>query len=190
MSEEAQKHLRLEIEIHKQLNHSNITKIYEIYQTADKLYIFMEYCSKGELFDYINNHGPVSIEMATKFFKQIHSAVTYLHENGIVHRDIKTENILITADNNAKLIDFGMANFCKEEKKMMLNTFCGSPCYLSPEILSRKSYNAKLVDVWCLGVTFYVMLTAKLPFYDQNLSKLKDKISHCEYEHLDYPKVG
>lgn len=120
----------------------------------------MEYCEKGELFDYINNHGALSIDMAAKIFKQMHSAIAYLHENGIAHRDIKTENILLTKDYDAKLIDLGMANYCKESKNMMLSTFCGSPCYLSPEILSRKPYDAKSVDIWCLGVTLYVMLTA------------------------------
>ena len=103
-----------EIEIQKKLNHEGIARIYEVIETEAKIYIFQELCQKGELFDYINSHGPLPEKLAANIFQQIYEAVCYLHSKGIAHRDIKTENILLTHDLKAKLIDFGLSNTYKE----------------------------------------------------------------------------
>ena len=101
-----------------------------------------------------------------KIFKQVYSAISYLHEHSIAHRDIKSENILLDRNYNAKLIDFGLAvQYTKGEK---LWGYCGSPSYLAPEMINRKGYDPEMVDVWCLGVTLYVMITGSLPFYSQD----------------------
>lgn len=126
----------------------------------------MELCENGELFDYINDKGSLGQSLGGKIFYQIYEAVNYLHQNKIAHRDIKTENILLSKEMNAKLIDFGLANSYSESNR--LKTFCGSPSYLAPEIIQRKTYNPKMIDVWCLGVLLYIMLEARLPFYDDS----------------------
>ena len=95
LSDSKRNDLHREIDIHRKLIHQNIAQVYEVHEENDKMYIFMEYCSRGELFDDINEYGPLSETRARKIFKQIYSAVCYLHQNSIAHRDIKTENILL-----------------------------------------------------------------------------------------------
>lgn len=122
---------------------------------------------------------------AIKIFKQIHSAVSYLHSNHICHRDIKLENILLDENNDAKLIDFGLSsiyNHREIESSKMLSTFCGSPSYLSPEMVSKTAYDPELLDVWCLGVTLYTMLTGKLPFYSSDEKNEQNNILRIDYE--------
>lgn len=98
---------------------------------------------------------------AAKIFHQILSALLYLKESGLSHRDIKPENVLFDQHGNVKLIDFGFSCLSKGEFR---KTICGTPSYTPPEIIKRQTYDAELVDVWCLGVTLYAMLAAQLPF--------------------------
>lgn len=93
---------------------------------------------------------------------QIVNAVEYLHRLGITHRDLKPENVLLDFDYNVKLVDFGLSNYC--QKGTLLDTACGSPCYAPPEMVSGKSYNGFVTDVWSMGIIFYVMLCGNLPF--------------------------
>lgn len=98
-------------------------------------------------------------EVAGKIFVQLYSAVKYLHLKNIAHRDIKAENVLLDAQMNPKLIDFGLAREYNAFNPMM-ETFCGSPSYVAPEIIKKQKYVGEKVDVWSLGVTLYVMLEA------------------------------
>ena len=100
----------------------------------------MEFCENGELFEFVKTRGPMKEELAAKIFMQIYSAVKYLHLKKIAHRDIKTENVLLDANMNAKLIDFGFSKEYTSEDPMM-ETFCGSPSYVSPEIIKKQKYN-------------------------------------------------
>lgn len=120
-----------------------------------------------------------------KFFKQLISAIGYLHRIGCAHRDVKPSNILIDWKYNIKVIDFGLGNLYDENQK--LKTACGSPCYAAPEvvkvnqIISGESYDPMKVDIWSSGITLYAMLCGSLPFDDQSKSALYDKISACKY---------
>jgi serine/threonine protein kinase len=112
------------------LFHSSIARIYEFHETEKKIYVFMEYCHNGELFNHINSRGPLSEKKAAKIFKQILSAMKYLKSQRIFHRDIKCENILFDKNWNVKLVDFGFAT--KEDEETFSTTFCGSPSYTAP----------------------------------------------------------
>lgn len=122
----------------------------------------MEHCPKQDLLALVNEEGHLSEEIAAKVFIQIYSALEYLHKQGITHRDIKAENILLTEKMDPKLTDFGLSRYY--EKDAMLDTWCGSFHYKAPEIIKHKKYKPELVDLWSLCVTLYVMLVGKEPF--------------------------
>ncbi|KII72594.1 Serine/threonine-protein kinase MARK2 [Thelohanellus kitauei] len=159
--------LTREISNLKHLNHPNIVRLYEHYETKNYLYIITEYVGGGELFQYLSEKGRMKENLAREKFRQILSAVNYCHERGIVHRDLKAENILIDSHNNLIIVDFGFSNrFCWSKR---MHTYCGSPQYAAPELFVGNGYIGPEVDIWALGVILYAMLTATLPF---NMNKL------------------
>ncbi|KAJ3200222.1 hypothetical protein HDU67_002232, partial [Dinochytrium kinnereticum] len=159
-----------EILVLTHLYHENITRLLEVVETANYIYLALEYESGGELFDYILAHDKVPEDMARKFFRQMISAIQYCHANGIAHRDLKPENILLDANSNVKLIDFGFSNVMRNDKG--LETFCGSAAYAAPEMISRKQYKGNEADIWSLGVILFVMLCGHLPFDDRSNAKM------------------
>jgi serine kinase len=152
-----------EIDILRRLKHPGIIKIYEISQTANKIFIIMEFAANGTIADWLRDKGSFSEETAWEMCTRILESLHYLHSMGIAHRDLKLENILITEKRYPKLSDFSYA-IIVDEKNLLSQTFCGSLPYFSPEIMQRKPYNPLISDVWSLGVCFYVMLNDGLPF--------------------------
>ncbi|KAK5854054.1 hypothetical protein PBY51_015157 [Eleginops maclovinus] len=128
-----------EVRIMKLLNHPNIVKLFEVIETEKTLYLVMEYASGGEVFDYLVAHGRMKEKEARAKFRQIVSAVQYCHQRRIVHRDLKAENLLLDADMNIKIADFGFSNEFTVGSK--LDTFCGSPPYAAPELFQGKKYD-------------------------------------------------
>ena len=168
-----------EVKIMKSLNHPNIVKLFEVIQTEKTLYLIMEYASGGELFDYLATHGRMKEEEARAKFRQIVSAVHYLHQKNIVHRDLKAENLLFDSEMNIKIADFGFSNEFTSNGK--LNTFCGSPPYAAPELFQGKKYDGPKVDIWSLGVILYALISGNLPFDGKNLKELKECILSGKY---------
>jgi serine/threonine protein kinase len=169
--------LSKEVEILKRIKHQNIVQFYDYMESKDRLFIITERLDGGELFDYILDNGPLSEGFARQILFGVFSAVAYLHERGVVHRDIKAENLIFCKDVNGdialKLIDFGFSTVLRHA---MTGSFMGTGGYIAPEIRQNKIYSTS-VDSWSLGVLLYCTLAARLPFgisLDQLPSSLKD----------------
>ena len=170
-----------EMTILNQIDHINVIKVYDIYESEDNYLIIMEYCEGGELFNYIVKNQKLSEEETAFFFYQIINGVEYLHSKNIVHRDLKPENLLLCEGNILKIIDFGLSNFYNGN---YLSTPCGSPCYASPEMVSGNKYNGFNIDIWAIGIILFAMLCGYLPFEDDDNDILFQKILECK---LNYP---
>ncbi|CAN7993240.1 unnamed protein product [Ixodes hexagonus] len=174
--------VKLEIAALKDLSHQHICKLYQVIETETRIYLVLEYCPGGELFDYIVEKERISEKEARRFFRQIVSAVAYVHHCGYAHRDLKPENFLLDEDQNIKLIDFGLCAKPKGGMAMHLQTCCGSPAYAAPELITGQEYCGASVDVWSLGVLLYALLCGSLPFDDENVATLYRKIQMGDYE--------
>ncbi|XP_070000793.1 serine/threonine-protein kinase SIK3 homolog isoform X2 [Penaeus vannamei] len=160
-----------EIEILKKLRHPYIIRLYEVMETERKIFLVTEYASYGELFDYVVNNGRMIEKEARTKFMQIVAALRYCHKRGIVHRDLKAENLLLDKDLNIKLADFGFSNFYTPG--VLLSTWCGSPPYAAPELFEGKAYDGPKADIWSLGVILYVLVCGYLPFDANTLQTLR-----------------
>ncbi|XP_037542961.1 serine/threonine-protein kinase SIK1 [Nematolebias whitei] len=168
-----------EVQIMKLLNHPHIIKLYQVMETKDMLYIVTEYAKNGEMFDHLTSNGRMSEDEARKKFWQILTAVDYCHRHHIVHRDLKTENLLLDANMNIKLADFGFGNFYKAGEP--LSTWCGSPPYAAPEVFEGKEYEGPQLDVWSLGVVLYVLVCGSLPFDGPSLPALRQRVTEGRF---------
>ena len=168
-----------EIKIMRHLTHPSIIRLYQVMETDSMIYIVTEYASKGDIFDYLVNNGKMSEPEARHVFVQILSAVKYCHSQGVVHRDLKAENLLLDADANIKLADFGFSNYYEENS--LLSTWCGSPPYAAPELFEGKQYVGPKADIWSLGVVLYVLVSGMVPFDGQTLMELRERVLKCQY---------
>ncbi|KAH0999027.1 hypothetical protein HUJ05_004399 [Dendroctonus ponderosae] len=164
----------LELQALKHLKHDNICQLYQVIETESQFFIIMEYCSGGELFDHIVEKNRLSESESRMFFRQIVSAVAYLHSVGYAHRDLKPENVLLDKQQNLKLIDFGLCAKPEGGMENPLHTSCGSPTYAAPELILGQQYLGCEVDVWAMGVLLYTLLTGSLPFDDLSIDNLGD----------------
>jgi len=177
--------LEREIDIMKKLQHPNIIQLMEVIDTADTLYLVLEFASGGELFDAIVNKGSYSEVDAAKIIRQILEAILFVHNHGIAHRDLKPENLLLVKDDTGneiiKIADFGLSKDFGQEQ---LQTSCGTPDYVAPEVLMGEPYDVA-VDVWSIGVISYVLLCGFPPFYGDSQKELFENIMSGRYDFPD-----
>ncbi|XP_017797210.1 PREDICTED: maternal embryonic leucine zipper kinase-like [Habropoda laboriosa] len=174
--------VKLEVEALKTLLHQHICRLYQVIETESHYFMVIEYCSGGELFDHIVEKNRLSETESRKFFRQIVSAVAYLHSLGYAHRDLKPENVLLDREENLKLIDFGLCAKPKNGIESHLQTSCGSPTYAAPELILGRKYLGSEVDIWSMGVLLYALLCGFLPFDDNSIESLYRKILSGKYD--------
>merc|ERR1712137_1400189 len=178
--------LATEMQVLKSVDHPNIIKLKEIFETDEMLYIVTEVVTGGELFDRIVDKGSYSERDAAILVQKLVTAIEYLHSKNIVHRDLKPENLLLKSseqDTEIKLADFGLSKVLGQE--VMMQTACGTPGYVAPEILqSSESGYGKEVDMWSVGVITYILLCGFPPFYNDNVAQLFESIINADF---DYP---
>lgn len=177
------KNLRREVEVSLSLDHPNILKMYGYFYDSLRLYFILEYAGKGDIWKLLRQSSHFTEQQASKYIKQVCSALKYMHSRNIIHRDIKPENILIGCDGELKLADFGWSVYNRDKKR---NTFCGTAEYLSPEMCKESVYDYS-ADIWSLGILCYEFCTGVTPFAGkQNLRATKQKILTSELEFPPY----
>jgi len=188
-----QKGIYREIYILGKMNHSNILKLYDAFDTDNHVILATEYIRGKSLHAHIKSQPNRKLEEweAKRIFKQIVCGIEYCHSRSIVHRDIKLENLLLSEHNEAKVIDFGFSTRMPNNKKIKI--FCGTPSYMSPEIVLRKEYTGPPADIWALGVLLYAMLCGTFPFKGKNDKELYRAISTVKIsfpEHLSESAIS
>ncbi|XP_071057214.1 serine/threonine-protein kinase BRSK2 isoform X2 [Onthophagus taurus] len=174
LSESVLMKVEREIAIMKLIDHPHVLGLSDVYENKKYLYLVLEHVSGGELFDYLVKKGRLTPKEARRFFRQIISALDFCHSHSICHRDLKPENLLLDEKNNIKVADFGMASL--QPIGSMLETSCGSPHYACPEVIRGEKYDGRKADVWSCGVILYALLVGALPFDDDNLRQLLEKV--------------
>ena len=172
----------LEKKILQSLDHPFLVGMIFCFQTEERIYFVMPFIRGGELFQHLRASKFFPEEKVKFYAASIGLALDYLHNKGIIYRDIKPENILIGEDGYLKLIDFGMAKMLKDDEKA--TSFCGTPEYLAPEIITGEGHD-RAADWWSFGILIFEMLCGIPPFYCDNTEKMYELITHAE---LRFPK--
>ena len=165
-----------EMEVLRSLCHPNIIKFFGMYRSPTNVHLVLEYADGGDLLNRILEKGCYSEEEGKVVFAQICAGVAYLHSRDICHRDLKPDNVLLTAaDGTAKISDFGLARHASSQSENNFRTYCGTPHYFAPEMFKLQKQQVdgygKAVDVWSLGVILYIIVSGKPPFDDENLGE-------------------
>nr|XP_033779636.1 testis-specific serine/threonine-protein kinase 4 [Geotrypetes seraphini]XP_033779637.1 testis-specific serine/threonine-protein kinase 4 [Geotrypetes seraphini] len=175
----------------KVLRHRNLISFYQAIETTSRMYMILELAQGGDVLEKIQNSGPCEEALAGKWFSQLTLGMAYIHSKGIVHRDLKLENLLLDTAENIKISNFGFSKLTAASSiggprnlncfSNLSQTFCGSYAYACPEILLGNPYNPFLSDVWSMGVILYALLTGHMPFDDTNLRKLLKEMQTVVY---------
>ena len=184
---EEKDYFKREAEIMYRINHPNVVKLYGHFEDNTYCYFIMEYMSGGNAYSLVPKYGhrKISPQMTASILKDVISATYYLHHMypPIIHRDIKPENVLINSEMKAKLTDFGWSNYLNKSD-MKRTTMCGTPIYLAPELVNNYGHDHR-VDIWCIGVLMFELLTGQPPWIGEDVQTLKYNISNMK---IRWPK--
>ncbi|KAK8860854.1 hypothetical protein M9Y10_012546 [Tritrichomonas musculus] len=162
--------------IMKRLNNANIVKVYDFIEDIDNnlIYIVMEYLPGGTI------ESCKTLEANRQAFKQVLSGLQYLHNQRLAHRDIKVENVMLDAEGNAKLCDFGISVYVPLGQNKILTEMKGTPAYCAPELFQNTEYDPFKADIWAFGITLYILAFHDLPFKAEDLFKMQNAIMKDE----------
>eukprot|EP00741_Cyanophora_paradoxa_P002967 tig00000655_g2880.t1 len=182
--EDNKTHILQEIRIMRRLNHPNVVKLKEVFETPGELSIVMELMRGGELFDRILEKGSYSERDAASVLRKIVSGLHHVHSQGICHCDLKPENLIYATreeHSEIKVIDFGLSQFYDSPAAKVVQRIVGTPEYIAPEVISRKGYSASC-DMWSIGVITYILLCGYYPFYGDNIQEIFKMVYKGHFE--------
>eukprot|EP01137_Pigoraptor_chileana_P005994 Opistho-2@49823 len=179
----AVRQLEREVGILKRVAHKHVVQLREVLEAPKKIYLIMELCDGGDLLTCVEDRRYLPERDVAVIMKRLADVIAYLHDNEIVHRDLKLENILLSradpADNfNIKVSDFGLS-YIKGKESAMMSTMCGTPIYMAPEVIAKLGYSQQC-DIWSMGIIMYFLLCGSPPFYDKDEEQLYEKINRGE----------
>uniref|UniRef100_A0A0N4ZTF7 Serine/threonine-protein kinase PLK n=1 Tax=Parastrongyloides trichosuri TaxID=131310 RepID=A0A0N4ZTF7_PARTI len=173
------KKMNQEVEIHSNLNHKNIVNIFQFFEDVDHIYLVLELCSNKTLMELHLRRKIVTDPEARYFIKQVVDGVAYLHERGIIHRDLKLGNLFLSDMMDVKIGDFGLATIIQSSDERR-KTFCGTPNYIAPEVLTKTGHSLE-VDIWAIGCVLYTLLVGKPPFETSNIKETYTRIKNNQF---------
>jgi len=177
--ENSKKKVMQEFSILKLMKHQSVIRLYETFESKKHILFIIELCAGGDLLNYVRKRRRLKEITAKYVFKQIIDGLNYIHSKGILHRDIKLDNILLNANGDIKICDFGVSKVEKKGEKMFEQ--CGTPAYIAPEILRDKGYEGFSVDIWSAGVALYAILYGTVPFKGSDMKALQKQILKGQY---------
>lgn len=177
--ENSLKKVRQEYNILKRARHQNIVRLYESFEIPTHIVYVMEVCGGGDLLTYVRRRRKLKEDYAKFIFRQIIQGIHYVHSKGVLHRDIKLDNILLTSEGDVKICDFGVSKIVQNSKQLQTEQ-CGTPAYIAPEVFRGKGYRGFQSDIWSAGVVLYAMLFGTVPFKATNMAELQAQIINLQ----------
>mmetsp|Transcript_22397 Transcript_22397/g.39696 ORF Transcript_22397/g.39696 Transcript_22397/m.39696 type:complete len:356 (-) Transcript_22397:175-1242(-) len=181
MKSNVEHQLRREIEIQANLKHRNVLQLHTYFWDAKRIYLVLEFAAHGELYKQLKRRGTFTEEESSRYVNQLATALAYCHSKHVIHRDIKPENLLLGLEGEIKIADFGWSVHSSNSR----DTLCGTPDYLPPEMLERKSHDER-VDVWALGILAYEFLCGQPPFECDTNQETYKRIARVDMKYPDH----